>query len=144
MERKSETRLRYQSERSKRRDRSFRLKSKIGLVLNGTINHRKIRILIGQKERNLRLITFSLAAWGSVSSKTNQYFRNDEPGGGGGGEWGLRARLDDETLPRCQGTRCQGTRYLCPYKCHRPNGLKMWPLVCGPWRKDHDHHTTLS
>ena len=83
MERKSETRLRYQSERSKRGDRSFRLKSKIGLVLNGTINHRKIRIEIGQKERNLKLVTFSLAAWGSVSSKTNS-FRNDEPAG----EWG--------------------------------------------------------
>ena len=55
MEQKSEARLIYQSERSKYRSGSFRLQSYIGLVLNAAknrISYRKIRISIGQKERN--------------------------------------------------------------------------------------------
>ena len=56
MERKSETRLRYQSELSKCGGGSFRLQSLIGLVINGTknqISDRKILIWIGQKECSL-------------------------------------------------------------------------------------------
>ena len=55
MEQRSETRLRYQSERSTFRGRSFRLQSQIGLVLNGTKNRifdSKIQIQIGSKECN--------------------------------------------------------------------------------------------
>ena len=50
----NETRLRYQSERSKFADRSFKLQVQIGLVLNGTENRIRLKIKEIEERRKER------------------------------------------------------------------------------------------